>query len=168
MKKLIMVLASLMLMAVTAHAEHFKFMGIPIDGSIYVFEKALLDKGFTRERTPDDSSEELLYTGTFNGDKVTLAVYATPVSHKVCSVGLSFSDLTSTDTRNAKTARIREVIELKYQVDNVINIDEGTITYFVDNNSGLIKLDNTMDNLILFYVDIANFKLAKAEEDADI
>jgi hypothetical protein len=81
MKKIgLLFLICLMSLTIQAQVEHFKFMGIPIDGKISVFEKQLKKKGFASDvrfkMLPKEYfSTTRIYKGSFaNEDDVSLVV----------------------------------------------------------------------------------------------
>jgi len=82
MKRLILIVTLLCLLT-TAYAEHFKFMGIPIDGDIATFEKTLFAKGFTLDEEEPNSALEKWYRGIFAGNEVLLQVLLTAKSNVV-------------------------------------------------------------------------------------
>lgn len=88
MKKLL--LAFLLLFAMTANAEHLKFMGIPIDGPISTFQTKLTTKGFKFLKREDDAQ---LYKGKFFGESVTLYVPYDTKNKSVYEVRVLFPDM---------------------------------------------------------------------------
>lgn len=81
MKKVgLLLMTCLMSLTVQAQVEHFKFMGIPIDGKISVFQKQLKKKGFIPDprfkMLPKEyMSTARVFRGAFaNEDDVTLVV----------------------------------------------------------------------------------------------
>ena len=83
-----------MSLTIQAQVEHFKFMGIPIDGKISQFENQLKKKGFTPDPRfkilpKEYFSTARIYKGAFaNEDNVTLVVKFDKNSKLVYSVNL--------------------------------------------------------------------------------
>ncbi len=149
----------------TAYAEHFKFMGIPIDGDIATFEKALFAKGFTLDEEEPNSALEKWYRGIFAGNKVLLTVTFTAKSNIVVSLTVGYGEMDDS-AREKEANRIGEVIKSKYNIDDIVE-KEGLTVYFV-NNCGKIGVGGKTSTITITYVDIENNKLFQAEKDEDI
>ena len=70
------------------YAQHFKFMGIPMDGTIENFCLKLKEKGFVSSKTFSvlDKSTEKWLDGRYAGYDVSLLICSTPQSKMVNSV----------------------------------------------------------------------------------
>lgn len=70
MKKLFLtILSGLFAISLNAQEQHFKFMGIPLDGKISAFHKEMLNKGFTLDENFGKSIDgAYLYNGIFAGE----------------------------------------------------------------------------------------------------
>ena len=87
MKKGILLTFILMLaLSVYAQDEHFKFLGIPLDGSIEEFEAKLCDKGFIREMESRESEiNKRNYKGLFAGYDSDVTIEFNPRNRNVYS-----------------------------------------------------------------------------------
>lgn len=163
------------MLAASAYAEHFKFMGIPLDGPLPQFEKALLAKGFTPIiPSIKDKPNNKWYKGIFHNNEVSLCVYCTPKSKKVYHVGIGmtldsdaaakteFSSLCSTIEKNYPHYTKEEAI----MEDNPDQTDG--FLYLIEDNGG-IGVYNDKNNIIsIHYIDVENNHLQRQEMAEDI
>lgn len=79
MKRIFLMIYFAMAVLCGIHAQHFEFMGIPIDGSIEAFDAKLKAKGFVSSKDfgIENTKTEKWYDGRFAGDDVVLSVYST-------------------------------------------------------------------------------------------
>ncbi|MBP5392121.1 MAG: hypothetical protein J6Y40_08600 [Bacteroidales bacterium] len=136
MKKIFLTLASIVLFAVVCFAqnEHFKFLGIPLDGTINQFESKLISKGYTKADNYG-SKEYRVYDGTFIGKKATIVIYY-DVNTKIVHAGKAyFSDLTESKAKE-RLNELKELLLQKYP--NALNQD-----YIIE---GLPKFELASDN----------------------
>lgn len=70
-------------------AQHMKFMGLPIDGTIDQFGKQLTSKGFSKSAS-DSKTGYWSYNGYFNEKKVQLGVQYNAPTNKVFSVQVTY------------------------------------------------------------------------------
>lgn len=90
MKKICLIIFYVMTVLCSSHAQHFKFMDIPIDGSIESFDKKLKEKGFVSgSMSANDTKTDRYYDGKFYGNDVSLLVMATPKTNLVYVVNVS-------------------------------------------------------------------------------
>lgn len=82
-RRLLVILCCLFSIAIQAQTEHFKFMGIPIDGNINQFHRSLSQKGLTRKAC---QSNFCLYEGVFAGSNASMIVEKEPKEDSVYSV----------------------------------------------------------------------------------
>lgn len=75
--------------SIFAMAQHMKFMGLPIDGTIDQFGKQLTSKGFTKSIS-DSRAGYWSYNGSFNEKKVQLGVQYNIPTNKVFSVQVTY------------------------------------------------------------------------------
>ncbi len=145
----------------TAYAEHFKFLGIPIDGDVATFEKALLAKGFTLDGK-SNSAVEKYYKGKFLGNKVSLYVKIASKSHVVSSVSVVYEKKKSMSWIAEESKRLDNLIKSEYTINDVDEYGDFTI-YYVD-NCGKLYVFQLPDRIMLKYVDIENHKLLESEK----
>ena len=72
-------------------AQHFSFMGVPIDGKIMDFDTKIKEKGFVTSRAFGtlNSATKMWYEGKFAGNNVQMFTMATPKSGTVFAVGVT-------------------------------------------------------------------------------
>lgn len=115
MKKILTII--LFFVAVSASAQHLKFMGIPLDGSIDMFQSKLLAKGltFNKELTSQFNLPDVrVYEGIFCGYQAGFSAYFDTKTKVVCGckVIITDSDLKLIKLRYNKIA---EMLKDKYQ-----------------------------------------------------
>lgn len=170
MKRLLTLIIGLAIVAATAYAEHFKFMGITMDGDLATFEKGLLAKGFTpQEDCQDNTPTAKWYEGTFFGQDVVLCVNLTPKSKKVFSIDIGYKTKMDKDRRDMEVKELTSAIKSKYDVNKIIPGDnDGRVIYYVNNSTGAIGLNNVPPRIVIVYVDIENNNLFSSEIEEDI
>lgn len=169
MKRILFLLAALTMLAASAHAEHFKFMGIPLDGPLPQFEKALLAKGFTPANVSVESPDYKWYEGIYYNNNALLGVRYSPKSKTVCSVGIGIEPAAA----KSEFAMLCRAIENKYpnhtktiEQPEANNVEE--ITYWIG-DLGWIGLSLHADNTInISYGDRENTLLYDRERNEDI
>lgn len=167
MKRIFLLLAVAVFVTVSAYAEHFKFMGMPLDGPVDQFEKALLQKGF--KPVPDEKNAPIrFYRGKFMSEKNALvSVDPTPKSNTVYMASVTFDNITEPEETEALFNRLASTIEKKYEVSNK-NIEGDRNVYYYIGKEGCIRLVISKGTLMVFYVDIANTATYNQEEEEDI
>lgn len=151
--------------AVAVHAQHLDFMGVPIDGSLEQFGKAVQAKGFVL--TDDvEGDPKKWYEGTFEGEEVTLVVYPTPVSGTVYGV-MAVVAVKRKDVESAKAIfeKFNKIVVERYG-DNREEYDESRdeihlqTTHYVNKNQGNITV--SIEDMVggyavsINYLDIVN------------
>lgn len=171
MKRILFLLAALTMLAASAHAEHFKFMGIPLDGSLPQFEKALLAKGFTPTNLSVESPNYKWYEGIYYNNNALLGVCYSPKSKTVCSVGIGITPADA--AAKSEFAMLCRAIENKYpnHTKTIEQPEANTvekISYWIG-DLGRIVLSLHADNMInIFYGDRENNLLYDRERNEDI
>lgn len=74
MKRIFLIVYCMIVALCSSHAQHFEFMGIPIDGSIEAFDAKLKAKGFVKSKDfgEFDTKTERYYDGRYGDDKYVL------------------------------------------------------------------------------------------------
>lgn len=146
-----------------SHAQHFEFMGIPIDGSIESFDAKLKAKGFVNSKDfgIENTKTEKWYDGRFAGNDVVLLVHCTR-TNLVYSITVTQFFETLDDVK-AKWKYYVSVIKDKYK-DRIVNtriqgVDD--IRYEMELGDivvNYIKLDfkDNKYGLTLLYIDRKN------------
>lgn len=165
MKKLMMLLAVVMAMCANAYAEHFKFMGIPIDGTLPQFEKQLLHKGFTPIKNQDANMPMMkVYEGEWLNQNVELEVYYAPQSKIVAGL-----DVRMEDAPSSALELVKNRIHKNYKVDRTEAGEDGDVgydmVYYVNNGEGMIEVfyDTKHKILVVSYMDVKNFAIFEKE-----
>ena len=169
MKRLLTLIVGLAIVAATAYAEHFKFMGITMDGDLATFEKGLLAKGFTpQEDCEDNTPPFIFYEGTFHGQDVRLGVRLTPKSKKVVNLSIFYKIDLGEDTNATELEHLSSTIKSRYNVDKITSKYEGEIVYhYVNNYTGCIAL-HYVSPILITYFDMENHNLYNSECEEDI
>lgn len=153
-----------------SHAQHFEFMGIPIDGSIEAFDSKLKAKGFVK--SPETNSEiknVRYYDGPYCGNKAFLLVRATSCD-KVCSVSV-FCDFNNADTSKEMWTFLINSIEEKYPVKKIKEESSKKVRYKLGNGEILVEYGYSEDEpymVHICYMDMENVLLFKKEMKEDI
>ena len=124
MKKPIFLLAIAMFFSVMSYSqetEHFKFQGIPIDGSISSFKRLAETKGWT----PLPENENIL-KGSFAGEDVVLGLYETITSNTVFQVGVIFEGSETWQSLKTSYSHYKELLTTKYGEPS------NSVEYFTD------------------------------------
>lgn len=173
MKKILFLLFTLVsLCCQDGQAQHFKFMGIPIDGSIENFETKLKEKGFVNsiEYSKFNTTAEKYYDGMFAGNDVLLMVRATPKSGLVYGVSVNYFKLTEKAAQGEKE-RMEKAIAKKYKT--VKKTVSPTISKFSVANGNIMVYYQTDEKLNKYlvsisYFDIKNTKISEKEKSDDL
>ena len=160
------------MLAASAYAEHFKFMGIPLDGPLPQFEKALLAKGFTPTSVETNEPNYTWYDGIFAGQNALVGVSITPKSKIVFAVGVSFSELTPSESKDL-FERLCKAVERNYpsfKKENDTNDPDAIASYrYFDLNLGSIQVSRFKDNdVVIAYLDVKNTYTNELEMTEDI
>lgn len=92
--------------------EHAVFLGLPLGGDLETFVDSLEDKGY-EVQTMSEATASL--TGMFDGVQCVIEVHATPKSHTVHQVSVSFSEFMENEiARMLKYRQIKKQLKRKY------------------------------------------------------
>lgn len=91
---------------------HAVFLGLPLGGDLETFVDSLEDKGY-EVQTMSEATASL--TGMFDGVQCIIEVHATPKSHTVHQVSVSFSEFMENEiARMLKYRQIKKQLKRKY------------------------------------------------------
>lgn len=173
MKKILFLLLTLVsLCCQEGQAQHFKFMGIPIDGSIENFETKLKEKGFVNsvEYSKFNSTTRKHYDGVFAGKDVFLTVKITPKSKLVYCVSANHLKLTEKWAQEEKE-RMKEAIAKKYNAEKQ-NVLPTMSKFGVENGNIMVsyqKVEELNKYIVsIIYFDIKNTYLCNKERKEDL
>lgn len=148
-------------------AQHFSFMGVPIDGKIMDFDTKIKEKGFVTSRAFGtlNSATKMWYEGKFAGNNVQMFTMATPKSGTVFAVGVTRFFQNRKDA--VEWAELyKKGIEKKYKIKKKSNSDATHTSYLTSNGDiivGYASKGNTY-RLDVYYYDLENTSKYKKEE----
>lgn len=121
-KSLVILVLSILAMSVPAQAEHLKFMGIPLTGTIAQFQKKLAAKGVSYNKAASERAEigTRLFTGKFAGSKADIVVWY-DADTKIVYGAKAVFECTSTSHRNKKYEELNRMLSSKYSEDYLGN-----------------------------------------------
>lgn len=185
MKRTLAILTLIFAFTIALNAQHLKFMGIPIDGTITQFQQKLAAKGFTI--SPDNKHAGVgmrIFKGTFSGEKCNLYVYYNPTTKLVESTHVIIPAY-SLDAVQSKFNQYKSRLNEKYASSSIGFEGEHPYDYFwqvLPSSSqenltlrgvigiGIIELDDPFEpyELSISYSDSINVKKNKKSYDDDL
>ncbi len=144
MKKLLLLMVIAISLAQTAiAADHLKFMGIPLTGSISNFQTRLIAKGCKVNRTSKALPKGIRsFTGKFAGEEADIYVYyneKTNVVYRAKAVVTATSD----NIRENKYSDFRSMLRQKYPFDKFIDDEQDdypNFAIYVTDDTGSIPV----------------------------
>lgn len=126
MKKILLfIFAIFVVIPVNAQDDHFKFMGIPLDGKISVFNREIQKKGFSLDNSfGKEFNGYYIYNGIFAGEDANLMVGYDDKSKTVYVATVLIK-------RYSKDQALRLYKEMTSMVEEKYSKDEG-VRYFED------------------------------------
>ena len=102
-------------MLVPAQAQHLKFMGIQLTGTITQFQQKLAAKGVAYDKSSSARADKgtRIFKGTFAGSDATIVVWY-DVKSKIVYAAKAFFTCYSTQSRDNKYNEIKSMLSLKY------------------------------------------------------
>lgn len=131
-KSLIILILSVLAMCLPVQAEHLKFMGIPLTGTITQFQQKLAAKGVKYDKA---MSQQLpagvrMFNGTFAGEKSKIFVYYDP-SSKVVYKAKAVSGYPSASSCNTKYEDLKSMLSSKYsEAETDIDYQDGHEAFY--------------------------------------
>lgn len=179
MRKLLALL--FLMLTITCHAQHMKFLGIPIDGTINQFTQKLSTKGIKvhPNNARDSGIANRIFYGQFMNKQAEILVWFNPKTKIVHTVKVILYGKSYEETKQMYDD-VSEVIKNKYNVQSTETgkLTDGTETYdyTIQNDSkkaiGWIILAKEYkhgnDWLSIFYRDAVNFEKDEASKYDDI
>lgn len=157
------------------HAQHFEFMGIPIDGNIEAFDAKLKAKGFVNSKDFGilNTKTKKWYDGRFAGNNVVLNVYSTRTNIVYSTNVLQFFE--TLDNVKAEWEYYVSAIEDNYKNKIVNKKIQGTDNIRYEMELGDIVIDYVKTNyknykycIYLMYLDRKNSIVEKEMNKEDI
>lgn len=102
MKKIITIIFCLLVSTTMAFAQHLKFMGVPMQGTIDDFCAELRAKGFVDEDVENNGEMSVRMKGNFYGEERVIDIYCTPITHKPYRVDIEL-DIPPIEVEKTKT-----------------------------------------------------------------
>jgi hypothetical protein len=185
MKKIILVIAALICCNISGVSQqHFKFQGIPIDGTVSEFHNEIIKKGWklqydAKKKRYKKTDKDAAYDGTFMGKKAELAVITTNEKRIQACIVRFKEHLIGYDNVQSKLSDLDNRIRNKYKlIDNDSNVftKAGITLYVIEENGdkvGMIVLsklivDDGAYKIQLTYGDLPNAFDERAKEDEDL
>ena len=98
--------------AYSQSGKHAVFLGLPLGGDLETFVDSLEDKGYEVQTMSETIAS---FTGMFDGVQCIIEVHATPKSHTVHQVSVSFSEFMENEVaRMLKYRQIKKQLKRKY------------------------------------------------------
>ena len=175
MKRLIQILVfSLLSIYLPAQAEHLKFMGIPLTGTITQFQQKLASKGVTYNKSESERAAvgTRVFKGTFAGSKAKIVVWYNPKT-KIVFGAKALYEYYTTSSRDNKYDEIKTMLSQKYyEESDETEIKDGLEQYLVRvtddygySTIGYINLYRTKDDFTystyyvhVEYIDSENYR----------
>lgn len=104
---------------IPAQAQHMKFMGIPLTGTITQFQQKLAAKGVTHDKRLSALSDKgtRVFKGSFAGSDATIVVMYS-VNTKIVYAAKAYYDCYSTTAREQKYDELKSLLEQKYVAES--------------------------------------------------
>lgn len=150
-----------------SYAQHFKFMGVEINGSATSFESKLKQKGFETEYV-EFFFERLPVglRGKYEGHNVAVYYECTPKTELVFAVQLQFSDSGEASAKQKVFGDICRVVEKKYPRYRKDIESSSIVDYFVsDGSEGQIHVDMSKEKVYVTFYDKKNSLLFRQEDN---
>lgn len=171
-KSIILLIISIVALCIPMQAQHLKFMGIPLNGTITQFQSKLQAKGMKYNKS---ISQQLpagvrMFNGTFAGEKAEVFIYYEPGSKNVykSKVVTGYPDANSCNT---KYEELKSLLMSKYSdAESATDYENGheafclrvydkgnpsgVICIYVSNNIYAYPMDNEVN---IEYVDYVNY-----------
>ena len=114
-KSLIILILSILTMCLPAQAEHLKFMGIPLSGTITQFQQKLTAKGVTQDKKASATAPigTRIFSGKFAGAKAEIIVWY-DADTKIVYGAKAVYECYSTDMRDNKYNELKPMLSTKY------------------------------------------------------
>ena len=114
-----LIIIAILSISVPVHAQHLKFMEIPLNGTITQFQEKLKAKGmrydkFTSQHFPEGSR---FFDGVFAGEKARLIVYY-DIKTKIVWRAKVTIDYSTKEIWQRKYSEMREILLKKYGYDS--------------------------------------------------
>lgn len=114
-KGLIILTLSILAMCIPAQAEHLKFMGIPLTGTITQFQQKLAAKGVTHDKNSSAIAAvgTRIFSGKFAGSKAEIVVWY-DADTKIVYGAKAVYEFYATTTRDNKYNDLKDMLSTKY------------------------------------------------------
>ena len=125
MKRILFIIVTvLVVLNCEAQSHHFRFMGIPLDGDINIFNKELQNKGFKIDPNYGKELEgTFFYNGVFAGERAKLFVSYDEKTKNVYQATIIITNYTK-EHATIKYQEMRDMLEEKYKNDEGVRFIE--------------------------------------------
>ena len=119
-KSLIILIVGILSMFVPAQAEHLKFMGIPLTGTITQFQQKLATKGVTHNKRASATVPigTRFFNGKFAGSKADIIVWY-DADTKIVYGAKAVYECYSTTERDNKYNELKPLLSAKYAEEHI-------------------------------------------------
>lgn len=123
-KEFLLILCCLFSVVLQAKTEHLKFMGIPLDGKISVFNREMQKKGFKLDDYAGKRIEgTYIYDGVFAGERARVFIDYDAKTKIVYQAAVVIT-LYTKESVTSKYEDMRDMLEEKYSQDESVSILE--------------------------------------------
>lgn len=133
-KSIILLMLCLLAFCCPVQAEHLKFMGIPLTGTITQFQQKLAAKGVTYNKRASESAEVGVrcFNGSFAGSKANFVVWYNP-STKIVYGAKAVYPCTSKKDRDQKFEELKSMLSMKYAEESAGSETKDGFEYYTIN-----------------------------------
>ena len=109
---------------IPTQAQHLKFMGIPLTGTITQFQQKLATKGVVQDKTASARADygTRIFKGPFAGSDATIVVWY-DTNTKIVHGAKAYFTFYSPQSRDTKYNKLKSLLEEKY-ADEITNTDQ--------------------------------------------
>lgn len=145
--------------------NHAVFLGLPLGGDLENFVDSLEDKGYEVQTVAGNT---ISLTGMFDGVQCIIEVHATPKSHTVHQVSVSFAEFMENEiARMLKYRQIKKQLKKKYSkwdYHREKGLDEWS-SHYARVSLGTKRLpNNTYKTLYVWWQDRAGWEILNQEQ----
>ena len=114
-KSIILLIVSILFISISAQAEHLKFMGIPLTGTITQFQQKLAAKGVTYDKRDSETASigTRVFNGNFAGSKAKIVVWY-DADTKIVYGAKAIYECNTASSRDNKYDELKSMLSSKY------------------------------------------------------
>lgn len=133
-KSIVLLIVSILFISISAQAEHLKFMGIPLTGTITQFQQKLVAKGITYNKKASAAAPigTRFFSGKFAGSKAEIIVWY-DADTKIVYGAKAVYECHSTTIRDSKYNELKPLLSTKYAEEYIQTGDRNGHEAFIVN-----------------------------------